>query len=550
MNLFLTLNERIYLLLNQLSGRSQLFDALVALAADNNLVKAGPVCAAFFFAWFSGTTFEDKRKRRGILLATLGAAAIVVAATKSLGGSIFVPRPIIQSVPMYAIQSDRLVEASPLAIRVPLAGEAPRRVESLRRGEISRNDMVSFPSDHAGIFFALSLGVAAACRRAGLFALGWTLIVTLLSRVITGMHSPIDLVGGIAIGTAIAVPILFLASRWGRWALNPISGWTVRHEALAAALLFLVLYEIARLLENIRDLAHVLKLRSLLAAVAACLLSGCGLDQHGAVLLLESGWHADIIATEQNGISSPDGLRWVGEGVLVADEGGSAVRLWRPGRGFTTIADSRSGMESPEDVVRGSQGNVYFTDDKAGGVWRTDKAGRTVRLASAEDGLGATEGIALAPSGRILVGDGEHHRVVSVSDSGEVRTFLSPAAGIVKPESMAFAPDGSLFIADNEANVLYLLTPHRRLHRPIASRESFSPESLYHSRDALFITDSDNGKLYRYTLLDGLTPIAVFGGELRNIQGIAGDPAGNLYVTIQSNLRGGRGYLIRLSRRL
>ena len=84
--------------------------------------------------------------------------------------------------------------------------------------------------------------------------------------------------------------------------------------------------------------------------------------------------------------------------------------------------------------------------------------------------------------------------------------------------------------------------------RPIAHREGFSPETLHFVRGSLFITDSANGKLHRYAPGDGLTTLAVFGGELGNVQGITSDESGNLYVSVQSDLKRRRGYILRLNR--
>ena len=74
-------------------------------------------------------------------------------------------------------------------------------------------------------------------------------------------------------------------------------------------------------------------------------------------------------------------------------------------------------------------------------------------------------------------------------------------------------------------------------------------ESLRFASGALFITDSDNGKLFRYTPDDGLNVVAVFGGSLANIQGIAADGAGSLYLSVQSDLEGRKGYILKLSRK-
>jgi undecaprenyl-diphosphatase len=124
------------------------------------------------------------------------------------------------------------------------------------RGEIEENDLGSFPSDHAGFFVALALGIFLACRRAGSVALVWTLFAILLSRIVTGMHSPLDIVAGGAIGAGMLLAAQWLAARrWATRVVEPVSVWTMRHAAVASALLFLVAFEATSALVHVRELA-------------------------------------------------------------------------------------------------------------------------------------------------------------------------------------------------------------------------------------------------------------------------------------------------------
>ena len=287
-----------------------------------------------------------------------------------------------------------------------------------------------------------------------------------------------------------------------------------------------------------------------LALLAAALLAGgCGSSPEAYLFVLDDDYRAEMVGRSEDGFAAPDGLRWHDGGLIMADEGGSAVRYWRPGAAPQTLADARSRLESPEDVVRDEAGTIYFTDDDAGGVRRIDPQGRIAWLARPDQGLTSTEGLALAPSGMILAGDQQGRRVMAVAPDGGVTVLIGPEAGIAKPESMAFDDSGNLYIADNKDNILYLVTRDGRLHRPIAGREGFSPESIVWANGALYITDSANSALYRYTLEDGLRPIAIFAGDLANVQGVAADPQGNLYVSVQADLEAGRGYVLRLARR-
>ncbi len=286
------------------------------------------------------------------------------------------------------------------------------------------------------------------------------------------------------------------------------------------------------------------------ALLLALALGACGrLDQEAMVLTVEPGWTAEVAASDRDGFGSPDGLLWADGMLYVADEGGSAVRAWRPGTRPATLADARAGLASPEDLVRDSAGNTYFTDDTRGGLWRTDRLGRTAAVVAPRQGLPSTEGLGLSPAGDLIVGDSAGHRVLKVAPDGKMSVLIGPDKGIAKPESFAFDDRGNLYIADNRDKILYLLTVDGRLHRAIADRSGFSPESLSFAGGALFITDSDNGKLFRYTPDDGLNVVALFGGKLANIQGIAADESGALYLSVQSDLAGRKGYILKLYRK-
>lgn len=281
--------------------------------------------------------------------------------------------------------------------------------------------------------------------------------------------------------------------------------------------------------------------------LSGALLSGCGLDQKGMVLMTDESYRAVVVGTNNDGFTVPDGILWKQGRLYLADEGGSAFRIWTSANEVITLADSSLGVMSPEDFVV-DNGEIFFTDDDAGGVWKINEQGEASLLAGKDKGLISTEGIALSPTGTILVGDVERHQVFSVSRSGEVSVFLGEEYGIKKAESMVFDEKRNLYIADNEDNVLYLLTPDKKLHRPIENQEGFSPETLWYSNGMLYITDSQNGKLFTYTPEEGLTTIAVFGGKLAAISGITTDDEGNIYLSIQTDLKRKLGYIVKLEK--
>jgi len=264
--------------------------------------------------------------------------------------------------------------------------------------------------------------------------------------------------------------------------------------------------------------------------------------------MADHSYKASVFATNKVGFGSPDGLLWHKGKLYLADEGGVALEAWGKNEGLKKLLDSSLGIQSPEDLVIDSQDNIFFTDDDAGGLWELAADGKPHLLAGKDKGLISTEGIALAPDGAILVGDGEQHEVFRVTRDGNVSVFLGKEYGITKPESMVFDDKGNLYIADNEDDVLYLLDPSRKLHRIVDRKDTFSPETIFFSRGSLYITDSHNGKLYVYSPSDELRTIAAFTGQLKNVQGVTVDDQGDIYLSVQSDLKHQVGNIIEISK--
>jgi len=290
------------------------------------------------------------------------------------------------------------------------------------------------------------------------------------------------------------------------------------------------------------------KLSCALALFACAFLTSCGVKKEGLVIMTDQSYKATMFATNKIGFGSPDGLVWHKGKLYFADEGGLALESWTRNEGLKRLMDAGFGCQSPEDLVIDSQDNIFFTDDDSGGLWEFTSDGKPRVVAGKDKGLISTEGIALAPDGSLLVGDGEMHKVFRVTRDGQVSEFLGIDYGITKPESMVYDDRGNLYIADNEDNVLYMLDGGRKLHRIIDRKDAFSPETIYFAKGALYITDSHNGKLYVYTPGEELKTIAAFGGQLRNVQGVTVDDSGNIFVSVQADLKHKVGDVIEISK--
>lgn len=252
------LNDQILLRVNGMAGRSWLFDSLVGLTQENDLLKAGLIGCCFFAAWYSGKTTEQTRAGRKILLTTLVAAVCVLGTTKMLSKTIFLPRPAIESQKIYHLSGDSLVELKRTNVRVPLDEESQKDHRELINGDVQSNDLGSFPSDHAGFFLTISLGIFLAYRRIGLVALAWTVFVILAGKMIQGAHAPIDILAGGAVAAVELSAIRFVARNRLDRILDTLASWTFRYAALSSALLFAIVFEISSTLFHVRQALSLL----------------------------------------------------------------------------------------------------------------------------------------------------------------------------------------------------------------------------------------------------------------------------------------------------
>ncbi|MFE5301124.1 phosphatase PAP2 family protein [Streptomyces sp. NPDC056632] len=101
-----------------------------------------------------------------------------------------------------------------LLVNIPIRGfvERPRPFRDHQGLEVlvaGKTDF-SFVSDHATMAMAIAVGVFVAHRRFGLAAIGLALAEA-FCRVYMGVHYPTDVVGGLALGTAVALLLAPLA---------------------------------------------------------------------------------------------------------------------------------------------------------------------------------------------------------------------------------------------------------------------------------------------------------------------------------------------------
>ncbi|MEV6118106.1 phosphatase PAP2 family protein [Streptomyces sp. NPDC052109] len=126
-----------------------------------------------------------------------------------------------------------------LAVNIPIRGfvERPRPFVDHQGLDVlvSGKTDFSFVSDHATITMALGVALFVANRRFGLAGIGLALLEG-FCRVYMGVHYPTDVVGGFALGTAVALllspPAMALLTPLMRAVEgSPRAGWVVRRRA-------------------------------------------------------------------------------------------------------------------------------------------------------------------------------------------------------------------------------------------------------------------------------------------------------------------------------
>ena len=213
--------------INQFSAKSWAFDKIIGFLAGNNLYKGGVLIALIWWAWFKR---EDRHTRnREHILSTLLSCVVAIFLGKVLASILpFRLRPIHEASLRFLLPFDEHT--------IDLEGWS------------------SFPSDHAALFFTISVGLLFIAKRVGLFALFYTILFILFPRVYLGYHYPSDIIVGAMIGTITALigNIYFVKNK----NIRSIIDWSYAKPHIFYPLFFLLTYQVVDLFYNLRTTAH------------------------------------------------------------------------------------------------------------------------------------------------------------------------------------------------------------------------------------------------------------------------------------------------------
>jgi len=243
-------SQSLYLWINGFAGHWPILDEIQSLVLTNDLLKGGVAGAGLIAAWYWGRSAEVQfASRRTVLAIFLGSVA-VIGTTKTVSRLTHFPRPYVLSQETYVLDHGQLRGINAVPFQVPLDRKSQDRYADLRSGSIEKNDLESFPSDHAGFFIFVSIGLCFVSRWLGAVSMFWTLVFVMGSKVMAGQHSPLDIVGGALVAVIWALVVFSWSQSWGRRLLDRAVQASLAYPSLAGVLIFLMTFEATATFNN------------------------------------------------------------------------------------------------------------------------------------------------------------------------------------------------------------------------------------------------------------------------------------------------------------
>ena len=218
-----SLDDSVALFFNGYVRQSWVFDQALAFLSANHLMKGAVFMAIVWWAWFRSRR-SQAHDREQIVVTLLSCLVALV-----LGRTLVLALPM-RLRPMHQPELDLVLAY----------GLAPGDFDQLS----------SFPSDHAVLFFALATGLWFISRRVGVFAFAYAVVCIALPRLYLGIHYPSDILAGALIGIAVAVAGNVCFRNTG--GVRRVAALSETTPQYFYPLSFLLTYQIAELFESSR----------------------------------------------------------------------------------------------------------------------------------------------------------------------------------------------------------------------------------------------------------------------------------------------------------
>jgi undecaprenyl-diphosphatase len=190
MTWLIELDERFFFLINGLAGRSAGFDRFMSILVGDYFIPL-LLAMVLFALWFVGKDAQDRERYQRTIFSTATAVGFACGVVKLMNLGLDRLRPS---------------EAYPGTVNLLF---------------YTCTDP-SFPSNSTAAAFAFAMGAWFGNRKAGAL-LFFLAILWSFARVYCGVHYPLDIIGGAAIGILITYPAI-----WVIRLVEPLPTWVLR----------------------------------------------------------------------------------------------------------------------------------------------------------------------------------------------------------------------------------------------------------------------------------------------------------------------------------
>ena len=215
--------------INQFSHRSEAFDYIVRFLSGTNLVKGGVLITVIWWGWFRVNKSQSYVQAH--IVSTLFGCFIAIALARCL--ALFLP---FRFRPIHEENLDFILAY----------GLKPTLLDGWS----------SFPSDHAVLFYTLSIGMFYISKKIGIFALVYTTLFIAVPRIYLGLHYPTDIIGGAFVGMAIV--LLCNTSIFIENISQPVLKWSSVKPEIFYPIFFIITYQIADMFNDSRAVVSFL----------------------------------------------------------------------------------------------------------------------------------------------------------------------------------------------------------------------------------------------------------------------------------------------------
>jgi undecaprenyl-diphosphatase len=207
------------------SHKNEFIDNFFMFFTYNNFFQGGVLLIVFWWLWFLPDEEKQHDRRVKIILALISNFV-----------AIFIGRIIVHVTP----ERLRPLNNPELSLVLPF-GVHNNYVDNLS----------SFPSDHAVLFYSIATGLWIVSRRAGIGAFIYTSVFIILTRIYCCYHYATDVIAGAIVG--IAVTYLICENLWAQRMGEKIYAVSRQKPQFFYPFFFVISYQLSNLFEELRN---------------------------------------------------------------------------------------------------------------------------------------------------------------------------------------------------------------------------------------------------------------------------------------------------------